>query len=139
MDFEEEIRLKQQQEEEDQQEELATLNSLLDHYKKEAEEAKASRREYEVKWLDASNKISQQEKMIVKLTQEGVDLLPEQQVENLKEGMRHVRQENKELNDKYQQVSLAYEDMVLKEPNTGENRLLKSMLKKVHKKCLKAK
>ena len=50
--------MKQQQEEEDQQEELATLNSLLDHYKREAEEAKASCREYEVKWLDASNKIS---------------------------------------------------------------------------------
>ena len=34
---------------------------------------------------------------------------------------------------------MAYEDLVLKEPNTGENRLLKSMLKRVHKKCLKAK
>ena len=51
--------------------------------------------------------------------------------------MRHIRQENKELNKKYQQISLAYEDLVLKEPNTSENRLLKNMLKKVHEKCLK--
>ena len=28
--------------------------------------------------------------------------------------------------------------MVLKEPNTGENRLLKAMLKRVHDKCVKA-
>ena len=49
------------------------LNSLLDHYKREAEEAKSSRREYEVKWLEASTKLAQQEEMIVKLTQEGVD------------------------------------------------------------------
>ena len=52
--------------------------------------------------------------------------------------MRHIRHENKELNKKYQQISSAYEDLVLKEPNTGENRLLKNMLKKVHEKCLKA-
>ena len=39
---------------------------------------------------------------------------------------------------KYQQVSSAYENMILKEPNTGENKLLKSMLKKVHEKCIKA-
>ena len=29
--------------------------------------------------------------------------------------------------------------MVLKEPNMGENRLLKAMLKRVHEKCVKAK
>ena len=51
--------------------------------------------------------------------------------------MRHICQENKELNDKYQQVNSTYEDMVLKEPNRGENKLLKNMLKKVHKKCMK--
>ena len=28
--------------------------------------------------------------------------------------------------------------MVLKEPNTGENQLLKAMLKRVHEKCIKA-
>ena len=28
--------------------------------------------------------------------------------------------------------------MVLKDPNTGENQLLKTMLKKVHEKCIKA-
>ena len=28
--------------------------------------------------------------------------------------------------------------MVLKEPNTGENKLLKMMLKRVHEKCIKA-
>ena len=91
MDTKEEIKLKQQQEEEECQEEVDTLNSLVDHYKKEAEEAKASRRKYEVKWLEESSKISQQEEMIAKLTQEGVDLLPEQHIENLKEGMRHIR------------------------------------------------
>ena len=53
--------------------------------------------------------------------------------------MRYIRQENKDLNEKYQQISMAYEDLVLKEPNTGENRFLKNMLKKVHEKCLKAK
>ena len=42
------------------------------------------------------------------------------------------------MSEKYQQVSSAYENMILKEPNTGENRLLKTMLKKVHKKCVKA-
>ena len=74
----------------------------------------------------------------MKLAQEGVEKLPEQHAENLKEAMRHIRQENKDVNEKYQQVSSAYEDMILKEPNTGENRLLKTMLKKVHKKCIKA-
>ena len=77
--------------------------------------------------------------MIAKLTQEGVETLPEQHMENLKEAMRHIRQENKDLNDKYQQVSSAYEDMILKEPNTGENKLLKMMLKKRHEKCINAK
>ena len=76
--------------------------------------------------------------MIARLAQEGVEKLPEQHLENLKEAMRHMRQENKDLNEKYQQVSSAYEDLVLKEPNTGENRLLKAMLKKVHDKCVKA-
>ena len=52
--------------------------------------------------------------------------------------MRHIRQENKDVNEKYQQVSSAYEDLVLKQPNTGENRLLKAMLKNVHEKCIKA-
>ena len=42
------------------------------------------------------------------------------------------------MSERYQQVSSAYEDMILKEPNTGENKLLKTMLKKVHKKCIKA-
>ena len=42
------------------------------------------------------------------------------------------------MNEKYQQVSTAYEDLILKEPNTGKNRLLKTMLKKIHEKCVKA-
>ena len=125
IDFEAEIKLKQEQAEEERQEELATLNSLLDHYKQEAQGANASHREYEAKWLEVSTKLAQQEEIIVRLAQEGVDLLLGQQVENLKEDMRHMRQENKELNDKYQQVSSAYEDLVLKEPNTRENRLVK--------------
>ena len=45
--------------------------------------------------MEASKKISQQDEMIVKLTQEGVDSLPEEHMENLKERMRHIRQENK--------------------------------------------
>ena len=138
-DYEEELKAKLQQEEENHQEELATLNALLDHYKREANEAKASRKEYEAKWLEASQKITQQDKMIAKLAQEGVEMLPEQHMENLKEAMRHMWQENKDLNEKYQQVSSTYEDIVLKEPNTGENKLLKTMLKKVHEKCIKAK
>ena len=64
--------------------------------------------------------------------------MPENEVENLKEGMRYIRQQNKDLNDKYQQVSAAYEDLVLKEPNKGEHQLLKNMLKSLHKKCMKA-
>ena len=59
-------------------------------------------------------------------------------MENMKEAMRHIRQENKDLSDKYQQLTSVYEDMVLKEPNVGENQLLKSMLKKIHEKCVKA-
>ena len=76
--------------------------------------------------------------MIARLAQEGVEKLPEQYMENLKEAMRHMRQDNKDLNKKYQQVSSAYKDLFLKEPNTGENKLLKAMLKKVHDKCVKA-
>ena len=45
-DYEEEFKAKQQQEEENRQEELATLNSLLDHYKKQT-------KEYEMRWLEA--------------------------------------------------------------------------------------
>ena len=37
--------------------------------------------------------------MIARLAQEGVEKLPEQHMENLKEAMRHMRQENKDLND----------------------------------------
>ena len=111
---------------------------MLDHYKREAQEANANCREYEAKYLEASTKLAQQEVIIVKLTHEGVELLPEQESKNPKEGMRHIRQENKELNEKYQHISSTYKDLVLKEPNTGENKLLKSMLKKVHEKCLKA-
>ena len=72
-DYKEELKAKLQQEEEDRQEELATLNTLLDHYKREA---KASRKDYEMKWLKASQKISQQDEMIAKLAQEGVEMLP---------------------------------------------------------------
>ena len=71
--------------------ELDTLNALLEHYKKEAAEAKANRKDYEDKWLEASKKITQQEEMIVKLVQEGFEKLPEQHAENLKEAMRHIR------------------------------------------------
>ena len=49
--------------------------------------------------------------------------------------MQYIREENKELNDKYQQVSGAYEDLRLKEPNQGEHQLLKNLLKRVHEKC----
>ena len=59
MDTEAKKKLKQEQEEEDRQEELATLNSLLDHYKREAQEANASRKEYEAKFLEASTKLAQ--------------------------------------------------------------------------------
>ena len=76
--------------------------------------------------------------MIVKFAHEGVEALLEQQSENLKEAMRHIRQENKEMSEKYQQVSSAYENMILKEPNTSENKLLKTMLKRVHEKCIRA-
>ena len=89
-DYEEELKAKQQQEEEDRQEKLATLNSLLDHYKRETEEAKASRKEYEMKWLEASQKISQQDELIAKLAHKGVETLPDQHMENLKEAMRHI-------------------------------------------------
>ena len=101
-DYEEEIKAKLQREEEDRQEELATLNTLLDHYKREAKEAKASCKDYEMKWLEASQKITQHDEMIAKLAQEGVEMLPKQHMENLKEAMRHIRQENKNLNEKYQ-------------------------------------
>ena len=76
MDFEAEIKLKQEQAEEERQEELATLNALLDHYKREAQEANARCREHKAKWLEVSKKLAQQEEIIVRLTQEGVDLLP---------------------------------------------------------------
>ena len=102
MDTEAELKLKQEQDEEDSQEEVATLNSLVDHYKKEALEADAIRREYEAKYLEASAKLTQPEELIAKIKYEGVALLPEKEVENLKEGMHHIRQENKELNEKYQ-------------------------------------
>ena len=101
-DYEEELKAKLQQEEESHQEELDTLNALLDHYKREAKEAKANRKDYEAKWLEASQKISQQDEMIARLAQEGVEKLLEQHMENLKEAMRHMRQENKDLNEKYQ-------------------------------------
>ena len=42
------------------------------------------------------------------------------------------------MSEKYQQVISAYENMILKEPNTGENKLLKTMLKRVHEKCIRA-
>ena len=75
---------------------------MLEHYKKEAAEANANRQDYEAKWLEASKKLAQQEEMIVKLAHEGVEALPEQQAENLKEAMQHIRQENKEMSEKYQ-------------------------------------
>ena len=90
-EYEEELRVKLQQEEESRQEELDMINALLEHYKKEAAEAKANRKDYEAKWLEASKKITQQEEMIMKLAHEGVEALPEQQAENLKEAMRHIR------------------------------------------------
>ena len=102
MDTVEELKLKQEQEEEDRQEEVATLNSLVDHYKKKALEAKTIHWEYEAKYLEASTKLTQQEELIVKLTHEGVEKLQDKEVEHLKEGMCHIRQENKELNEKYQ-------------------------------------
>ena len=58
--------------------------------------------------------------------------------ENLKEGMGYIKEENKELNDKYQQVSATYENLVLKEPNQGEHQLLKNLLRTVHEKCTRA-
>ena len=111
----------------------------MDHYKKKALEANALHgQEYQTKYLEASTKLIQQQEMIVTLNHEGVEQLQDKEVEHLKEGMRYIRQVNKELNDKYQQISIAYEDMMLKEPNKGEHQLLKSMLKKVHEKCVKA-
>ena len=101
-ELEDELKLRQQHEEESRQEELDTLNALLEHYKREANEAKANRHEYEVKWLEASKKLTEQEELITKLTHEGVEALPEQQTENLKEAIRHIRQENKDMSDKYQ-------------------------------------
>ena len=106
-EYEKELRAKQHQEEESRQEELDTLNALLEHYKKEAEEAKANCKDYEAKWLVASQKLSQQDEMIARLAQEGVEKLPKQHMENLKEAMRHMRHKNKDLNEKYQQVSSA--------------------------------
>ena len=82
---------------------------------------------------------SAKQEIIVTLTHQRVEQLQEKEVENLKEGMRYIRQENKELNEKYQQVSAAYKDMMLKEPNQGKHRLIKSMLKTVHEKCTRAK
>ena len=80
---------------------MATLNSLVDHYKKEALEANALCQEYEVKYLEANAKLIQQHELIVTLTHEGVELLQEKEAKKLKEGMRYIRQENKDLNDKY--------------------------------------
>ena len=60
------------------QEELDTLNALLEHYKKEAAEAKANRQDYEAKWLETSKKLAEQEELLVKLSHEGVEALPEQ-------------------------------------------------------------
>ena len=54
---------------------MATLNSLVDHYKKEAQEASALRQEYEAKYLAANAKLIQQQELIVKLTHQGVDKL----------------------------------------------------------------
>ena len=102
METKEERKLKQEQEEEERQEEVATLNSLVDHYKKQALEASALCREYEAKYLAANAKLIQQQELIVKLTHQGVEQLQEKEVENLKEGMWYIREENKELNDKYQ-------------------------------------
>ena len=53
--------------------------------------------------------------------------------------MKHIREENKELQSKYQQINEAYEDLVLKKPNQGENHLVKNLLKTIHEKCMKAK
>ena len=58
-DYEEEFWMKLQHEEESRQEGLDTLNALLEHYKKEAAEAKANRKDYEAKWLEASKKLAQ--------------------------------------------------------------------------------
>ena len=102
MDTEEELKLKQEQEEEERQEEVATLNSLVDHYKKEALEANALHREYETNYLVANAKLLQQQEIIVTLTHQGVEQLQEKEVKNLKEGLRYIRQETKELNEKYQ-------------------------------------
>ena len=102
MDTKEEKKLKQEQEEEDCQEEIATLNSLVDHYKREDLEVDAIRREYKAKYLEASTKLTQQEELIVKLTHEGIEKLQDKEVEHLKEGMHHIRKEHKELNEKYQ-------------------------------------
>ena len=117
MDTKAQLKLKQEQEEEERQEEVATLNSLVDHYRKQALEANALHQEYEAKHLEANVKLIQQQELIVTLTHEGVELLQDKEVENLKEGMHYIRLENKELNKKYQQVSIAYKDLVLKEPN----------------------
>ena len=59
MDTTKELKLKQQQEEEDWQEEVATLKSMVDHYKREAQDVDAIRREYEAKYLEASAKLTQ--------------------------------------------------------------------------------
>ena len=56
----------------------------------------------------------------------------------LNKGMRQIREENKVLQSKCQQVSDAYEDLVLKEPNHKEHYLLKTLLKTIHEKCVKA-
>ena len=59
---------------------MAILNSLVDHYKKEALEVDAICMEYEAKYLEVSTKLTQQEELIVKLTHKGVELLPEKEV-----------------------------------------------------------
>ena len=62
-----------EREKEEHQEEVATLNSLVDHYKKEAQEASALCQEYEAKYLAANAKLIQQQELIVKLTHQGVE------------------------------------------------------------------
>ena len=59
MDTKEERKLKKQQEEKEHEEEVATLNSLVDHYKKEALVASALHQEYEAKYLAANTKLIQ--------------------------------------------------------------------------------